>query len=161
MKTYDESKELLENSINEHNLVKMKKALGYFEGSLYSGIGFAGPLYYAAECDFAEGVDYLIREVYGELLLGPVQIDQLWTIALFGYPRKGKSIIMVLLENKLFPSESFLASLSLNIRKERESTRDKIISLFKTKYPDIEVYEFNLDPDKIDIRKGYESLFHD
>lgn len=161
MKTYDESKELLENSINEHNLVKMKKALRYFEGSLYSGIGFAGPLYYAAECDFAEGVDYLIREVYGELLLGPVQIDQLWTIALFGYPRKGKSIIMVLLENKLFPSESFLASLSLNIRKERESTRDKIISLFKTKYPDIEVYESNLDPDKIDIRKGYESLFHD
>jgi len=160
MKTYDESKEILENSINEHNLVKMKKALGYFEGSLYSGIGFAGPLYYAAECDFAEGVDYLIREVYGELLLGPVQIDQLWTIALFGYPTKGKSIIMVLLENKLFPSESFLASLRFNIRKEKEYTRDAVISFIKTKYPDMEITGFKVDPDIIDMRERIESLFH-
>lgn len=114
-RTYKEVIELLEKSIQDHSLTGMKDAMKFIESTLYSRIGYAAPLYYAAECDFAIGVDYLLRTYYHEPVLRPDERDKLWQIGLFNYPKNANTIVQVLLENDRLPSRSFLASLNTEI----------------------------------------------
>ena len=148
---------MLEKSIEDHNLAKMQEAVKLCEESIYSRVGYAGPLFYAAECDFTEGVEFLLDKYYHDLVLGPDEIDRLWKIALFGYPKKGKSIVILLSEFKLLPSGSFLCSLGLEIRNEKELTRNNIISYLKEKMPDIEISTYYHDTDKISIYEKIEN----
>ncbi len=152
----NEVSDMLEQSIEEHNLAKLKYAIELCGGSIYSRVSYAGPLFYAAENDFTEGVEFLLDNHYG-IVLGPVEIDRLWKTALFGYPKKGKSIVMLLLEYKLLPSESFLCSLSFEIRKEKELTRNRIISYLREKMPDIVIDTCYNDADQIIIEEKAEN----
>lgn len=88
MKTYSEVVEMLEKSIQDHNLTGMKDAMKFIEPIIYSRIAYAAPLYYASECDFAIGVDQLLRTFYHEPMLRPDEQDKLWYIGLFNYPNK-------------------------------------------------------------------------
>lgn len=153
MKTYDEVISLLEESIKERNLTKMKDALKYCESTIYSSIGYAGPLHYAAECDFAEGVDLLLSSFYHDIVMGSDQRDRLWRIALFGWPNKVRSIVPILIEYNIIPSKHFLATLSSRIIGEKEETRDSIISLLNNEIHDIEFCAYYHNTDTISIRK--------
>lgn len=156
MKTFNEVTKLIEKSIENHDLAKLKDAVQDCEESIYAQVGYAGPLFYAAEQDFTEGVEFLLNSYYQIMFLRPGEIDRLWKTALFGSPKKGKSIVMLLLEFKLLPSESFLCSMSLEIRKEKEKTRDNIVSCLKKEMPEVEIITYYYDTDTICIREKEE-----
>ena len=153
MKTYNEVTNMLEESIKDHNLAKMKDAILHCEETVYSSVGYAGPLIYAAECEFPEGVQFLLRTFYHDAVMGPDQCDHIWRIALFGWPDKIKTLVPILIEFNILPSRYFLATLASRIFKEKEETRDNIISSLSKELPDIEFGVIYHDTDTISIRK--------
>jgi hypothetical protein len=158
MKTFNEVTKMLEKSIEEHNLIEMLDAINHYEESVYLRVGYAGPLFYAAECDFTEGVEYLLTHYYHDIVLRPEERDRLWKTALFGYPKQAKSIVILLLEHKLLPSESFLASLGIEISLQKEEARKKIIADLEKQMPDIRIIRYYNDPDKVCIEKRNENV---
>ncbi len=153
MKTYNEVINMLEEGIENHDLTKIKEAILHCEDTIYSRVGFAGPLIFAAECDFSAGVEFLLSQYYHDVVMSPDQRDHIWSIALFGYPKRAKSIVPILIEYNIIPSKHFLATLSSQIFREKELTRDSIISLLNREIPDMEFCAYYHDTDTISIRK--------
>jgi hypothetical protein len=123
------------------------------EDTIYSRVGYAGPLIYAAECNFSEGVEFLIRSFYHDAVMGPDQRDLLWRITLFKSDTVG-IIVPILIEYNIIPSKHFLSTLSSQIFREKEITRDNIISSLNKKIPDMTFCAYYHDTDEISISKN-------
>jgi hypothetical protein len=151
MKTYNEVINILEESIKDHNIAKMKDAIVHCEDTIYSRVGYAGPLIYAVECNFSEGVEFLIRSFYHDAVMGPDQRDLLWRITLFKSDTVG-SIVPILIEHNLLPSKHFLYGLASQVNEKKVETRNNIISSIKKEIPELEFSAYH-DTDEISISK--------